>query len=60
MTVEPIRVPALFRWVQEDDCETLDASHLRWQAPELPLDDERILVLDPAAAGLPPHEHLGS
>ena len=25
---------------------TLDASHVAWQAPELPLDDERILVLD--------------
>ena len=39
----PIRVPALFRWAQEEESETLDASHVPWQAPELPLDDERIL-----------------
>ena len=41
-----IRVPALFRWAKEDESETLDASQIPWQAPELPLDDERILVLD--------------
>ena len=57
-TMEPIRVPALFRWAQEDESETLDASHLPWQAPELPLDDERILVLDGDPG--PPDEFLGS
>ena len=46
ITMEPIRVPALSRWAQEDDSESIDASHLPWQAPELPLDDQRILVLD--------------
>lgn len=57
-TMEPIRVPTLFRWAQDEETESVDASHLPWQAPELPLDDERILVLngDPG----PPDELLGS
>ena len=58
MTMEPIRVPALFRWAQEEETETLDASQVPWQAPELPLDDERILVLD--GDPLPPDDFLGS
>ena len=45
-TMEPIRVPALFRWAHVQESESLDSSHLAWQAPELPLDDERIPVLD--------------
>ncbi len=57
-TMEPIRVPALFRWAQEEESETLDASHVPWQAPELPLDDERILVLDGDPG--PPDEFFGS
>jgi len=44
--MEPICVPALFRWAQKDHFESIDASHVPWQAPELPLDDDRILVLD--------------
>ena len=55
---EPTRVPALFSWAQEEQSETIDASHVPRQAPELPLDDERILVLD--GAPLPPDEFLGS
>jgi hypothetical protein len=57
-TMEPIRVPALFRWAQEEESETLDASQVPWQAPELPLDDERILVLDGDPG--PPDEFLDS
>ena len=56
--MEPIRMPALFRWTQEDDSETLDSSHLPLRAPELPLDDERILVLD--GDPHPPDECLDS
>jgi hypothetical protein len=33
-------------WVSGISCESIDASHVPWQAPELPLDDDRILVLD--------------
>ena len=51
-------LPALFRWAQEDDSESIDASHVPWQAPELPLDDERILVLDGDPG--PPDEFCGS
>ncbi|MFM1561727.1 MAG: hypothetical protein ACKJSK_20680 [Roseibacillus sp.] len=51
-------MPALFSWAQEEQSETIDASHVPRQAPELPLDDERILVLD--GAPLPPDEFLGS
>jgi len=60
-TMEPIRVPALFRWAHAQESEShaqesesLDSSHLAWQAPELPLDDERILVLD--GDPIPPDE----
>jgi len=53
-TMEPIRVPALFRRAQQEDSETLDASRIPCQTPELPLDDERILVLD--GDPLPPDE----
>ena len=56
-TMEPIRVPALFRRAQEEEGETLDSSHLVWQAPGLPLDDECILVLD--GGPIPPDEFLG-
>jgi len=57
-TMEPIRVPDLFRWPQQEDTETLDASRIPWQAPELPLDGELILVLD--GDPLPPDEFFGS
>ena len=57
-TMESMRVPALFRWTQEEESETLDASQIPWQAPELPLDDKRILVLDGDPG--PPDEFLGS
>ena len=57
-TMELIRVPALFRWAQEEESETLDASHVPWQAPELPLDDERILVPDGDPG--PPDDFFGS
>jgi hypothetical protein len=39
-------VPALFRWASDQDTATIDASEVPWEAPELPLDDERILLLD--------------
>jgi len=52
--MEPLRVPALWRWADEHDTESIDPSHLAWQAPELPLDDERILVLD--GDPIPPDE----
>ena len=51
-TLEPIRVPALVRRAHAQESESLDSSHLAWQAPELPLDDERIPVL--AGDPLPP------
>jgi len=57
-TMEPIRVPVLWCWAEEQDSPTLDASHVPWQAPELPLDDERILVLD--GDPIPPDEFFGS
>jgi hypothetical protein len=56
--MEPIHVPGLFRWAQEDESETLDASQIPWEAPELRLDDERILLLD--GDPLPPDEFFGS
>ncbi len=56
--MEPINVPALWCWAGEQDTATLDASHLAWQTPELPLDDERILVLD--GDPIPPDEFLSS
>ncbi len=56
--MEPINVPGLWCWAGEQDTATLDASHLAWQTPELPLDDERILVLD--GDPIPPDEFLRS
>jgi hypothetical protein len=44
--MEPICVPALVRWAQEEETKTIDASHVPRQASELPLDDDRIFVLD--------------
>jgi hypothetical protein len=51
-------VPALFSWVQEEQPETIDTSHVPSQAPKLTLDDERILVLDGDPG--PPGEFFGS
>ena len=53
-------MPALWRWAIDQDTVSIDASDVPWEAPELPLDDERILVLDPAAAGLPADEFFDS
>ena len=45
-TMETNRVPALFRWAQDEETKSLDTAHLPGQAPGLSLDDRRILNLD--------------